>query len=99
MKIISETTLKQATEITSNAKYIIEYTLSNNAISRVMVSIYMLEKDDANNDVYVGTISYENEVINSSLPLKSNTTALMEDFNKILLNIKAIEFPNNEKNK
>ena len=92
MKIISTTTVKQATSEMENARYSIEYTLSDKILLRVMGTIYSLEKDRNGNDVYIGTISFENETMNSSLPINSNATDLIADFENILSKIKVLEF-------
>lgn len=92
MRIISSTTVKQAVSETENANYSIEYTLANDKLQRVLCSIYSLEKDENENNTYVGTISYENEVMNSSLPINSNATNLIAEFEEIILKIKSLEF-------
>lgn len=97
MKIISSTTVKQARKETLNAVYSIEYTIMNNAILRVIASIYNLKKDENENDIYIGTISYENDVMNCSLPVRSEAVAYFEDFESCLSEIKTLEFPPKEK--
>lgn len=92
MRIISSTTVKQAVSETENANYSIEYTLANDKLLRVLCSIYSLGKDENENNAYVGTISYENEVMNSSLPINSNATDLIAEFEEIILKIKSLEF-------
>jgi hypothetical protein len=91
MEIINSSTVKQATSKTENANYVIEYTLSNNDLLRVMVAIYDLEKDDSGNDVYIGNVSFENGIMNSSLPINSNATDMITDFEVILSKIIALE--------
>ncbi|NDV80842.1 hypothetical protein [Bacteroides sp. 51] len=86
MNIKSITLVTTAEAVTSHGKYHIEYTLLNDVLERVHTAIYVNDADSG--EMYVGSISYENETLSCSLPVQSKVAGYFEDFDRFLEQIK-----------
>ena len=87
MLITNTTVTKQATGETSNARYKFEYTITENRLTRVLASVFELQLDENGNEVFLGNISLENDIVNCSLPQKCRITPLFEDFESFMVQI------------
>lgn len=90
MDITSRNTVIKAKEITENANYEIEYSVSGKQVNRVSVSIFGLIIDKiTESSEYIGNILLENNSISCSLPSKEeNYVAYFTDFSHIVSLIK-----------
>jgi hypothetical protein len=87
MNITNITLTKQATAETGNARYQLEYSVSNGVLTRVSATIS--ERDKNGNEVYLGTIFSDNGAINCSLQASAKAARFFEDFEGFMEEIKA----------
>lgn len=78
----------QCTKTTVNAKYEIEYNVSDKLLTRVNASIHKLKPEDT--DEYLGTITLDGDYLSGTFPYKERiaSSKYFEDFNVILEEIK-----------
>ena len=91
MNIIRITTTKTAQERTDRAFYNLDFTITDNALERVVATVYTPESrpDSDTPPVFIGTITYENGQIFCSLPREAAIAGLMADFESSLSRIQA----------
>ena len=89
MNITNTIITRQATEETSNAKYNIEFTVSNGVLTRVFSSISAAKPDEHGNDIFLGNISLDNGIMNCSLQENASAAVFFEDFSGFMVQIKA----------
>lgn len=87
MDIENVTITKKATHKSKEAIYQLEYSINNGILSWIRATVNKIETDDYGNHVYIGSIHYENNMINCSLPAQSNVAAYFEDFKFIITSI------------
>lgn len=82
MNITRTTTTKTAQERTDRAFYNLDFTITDNALERVVATVYTPEScpDSDTPPVFIGTITYENGQIFCSLPKEAAITGMMADF-------------------
>lgn len=78
----------QCTKTTVNAKYEIEYNVSDKLLTRVNASIYKLKPEDT--DEYLGTITLDGNYLSGTFPYKEDIAPnkYFEDFSTIMEEIK-----------
>lgn len=78
----------QCIKTTSNAKYEIEYNVSDKLLTRVSVSIHSLKPEDT--DEYLGAITLDGDYLSGNFPHKEGIvpSKYFEDFNVIMEEIK-----------
>ncbi len=89
MKITNTIITRHANGETSNGKYQLEYSITNGTLNRVFANISRLPTDENPNETYIGNISYDNGMMNCSLPAEVKTTSYFEDFEGFMVIIKA----------
>jgi hypothetical protein len=87
MNITNTIITKQATAETVNARYSLEYSVSNGVLTRVSASIS--ETGENQNEIYLGNIFFDNGAINCSLQVHASAAKFFEDFETFLVQIKA----------
>lgn len=80
MDILTTTIIKTAEEKTLNAAYSLEFTTTNNQISKVQASVYTLPTGEHAEKQHLGYIIFENENINCSLSGSAPLTKIITDF-------------------
>lgn len=88
MEIVNVTTTKNAVSTTEIAKHNLEYSISNKQLIRVTDNMYGIKTAPEAEDVYLGQIVYDNEMISASFTGSSTASSLMADFESIMINIK-----------
>ena len=85
MNIIRITTTKTAQERTDCAFYNLDFTITDNALERVVATVYTPESrpDSDTPPVFIGTITYENGQIFCSLPKEVSIAGMMTDFENL----------------
>ena len=78
----------QCTKTTVNAKYEIEYNVSDKLLTRVNASIHKLKPEDT--DEYLGTITLDGDYLSGTFPYKEDIAPnkYFEDFSTIMEEIK-----------
>lgn len=78
----------QCTKTTVNARYEIEYNVSDKLLTRVSTFIYKLKPEDT--DEYLGTITLDGDYLSGTFPYKEGIAPnkYFEDFNTIMEEIK-----------
>lgn len=87
MEIENVTITKTAIHRAKHAVYQLEYSINNGVLSWIRANLNELTMDDYGNLIYIGNIHYENNMVNCSLPSKSNISAHFEDFESIVAKI------------
>lgn len=88
MDIINVTTTKSAISTTENGVFNLEYNISNNKLGRVNMNIYAIQTNPEKEDVYMGQICLENDLLSASFVGNVPTSKLMSDYEAILQQIK-----------
>lgn len=88
MEITNTTLIRQATATTGNAKYQIEYSIENGKLSRVHASIYGLNPENEENEVNLGSISFDNGYTNCSISGDRGASMHFGDFEEFMVEIK-----------
>lgn len=88
MNITNVTITKTAEEITRNADYMLEYSIVNDTLGRVHVSIREKEADASGNMPTLGTIYMEQGAVSCSIPSDRELGPLFADFDKMMKDIK-----------
>lgn len=88
MEIIKETITKSAISETNHARYSIDFSITDGNLTRVMASIYIKDKDNHENDICIGYISFENELINCSISNSVKPAIFFQDFDVFMKQIK-----------
>ena len=91
MNIIRITTTKTAQERTDRAFYNLDFTITDNALERVVATDYTPESrpDSDTPPVFIGTITYENGQIFCSLPKEASIAGMMADFENFMVQIQS----------
>lgn len=91
MNIIRITTTKTAQERTDRAFYNLDFTITDNALERVVATVYTPESrpDSDTSPVFIGTITYENGQIFCSLPKEVSIAGMMADFENFMVQIQS----------
>lgn len=78
----------QCVKTTANARYEIEYNVSDKLLTRVNASIHKLKPE--NTDEYLGTITLDGDYLSGTFPYKESIVPnkYFEDFNTIMEEIK-----------
>lgn len=86
MNIIRITTTKTAQERTDRAVYNLDFTITDNALERVVATVYTPESrpDSDTPPVFIGTVTYENGQIFCSLPKEVSIAGMMADFENFM---------------
>ena len=69
MNITSTVTTMTAIEETEKARFRIEYTIQDKSLSRVQFTIHKLQKDENEEDNYLGSIYVENDFYSCNIPV------------------------------
>lgn len=90
MNITSTILTKTAVETTSNASYNIEYTIIDEKLNRVQVSIEALAAGENIDHPYLGNIYLENSNLSCNIPIEESCTSALyfADFDMIVTKIK-----------
>lgn len=90
MNITSTILTKMAVETTSNANYNIEYTIIDEKLNRVQVSIESLAAGENIERPYLGNIYWEHSNLSCNLPVEDScvTAPYFSDFDMIMNKIK-----------
>ena len=74
----------QCTKTTANARYEIEYNVSDKLLTRVNASIHKLKPE--NTDEYLGTITLDGDYLSGTFPYKESIVPnkYFEDFSTIM---------------
>lgn len=88
MNITNVTITKTAEETTRNADYMLEYSIVNNTLGRVHVSIREKEADASGNMPTLGAIYMEQGAVSCSIPSDRELGPLFADFDKMMKDIK-----------
>ncbi len=88
MDITNVKITKDAKAETENARYLIEYSVNNGQLERVIVTVIQAEKDEMGNELYIGSITSENDTINCALPMSNKMALYFADFEGFVATIK-----------
>ena len=83
MNITNVTVTKIAEEKTENASYVLEYSVVNDELNRLHVSVNEKEADTEGNINPVGIIYMEQGVISCNLPAERELGSIFLDFDKM----------------
>lgn len=83
MNITNVTITKIAEEKTENASYVLEYSIVNEELSRLHVSVNEKEAGEDGNIKPVGIIYMEQGVISCNLPVKIELGPIFQDFDRM----------------
>lgn len=77
---------------TANARYEIEYNVSDKQLITVSASVHSLSPEQ-NNDSYLGTITLDGDYLSCSFPYKSKSSVskYVENFDVIVAEVKEIQ--------
>jgi hypothetical protein len=85
MEILNVTTTKSAACTTKNARYSIEFSISDNKLVKVTAGIYKLKTAGQPEDIYIGHIQSENNMVTASFTDSGIPgSGLMSDYESIL---------------
>lgn len=87
MDILNVITTKNATSTTENAVYNLEYSISNNKLIKVMVTIVGIKKENHAEDMYLGHILFENGNITASFIENVSVSKLFSDYENLMQQI------------
>ncbi|NDV80049.1 hypothetical protein [Dysgonomonas sp. 511] len=87
MDILNVTTTKNALSTTANATYNIEYSISDNKITKIIAAIYALKTEVSPEEIYIGQILFENDNTTASFTGKISGSKLFADYETILAEI------------
>lgn len=88
MNITNVTVTKVAEESTENADYQLEYSIVNDALTRVHASIRKKDTDGPGNAPQIGIIYMEQGVISCNIPMGEPLAPLFHDFDTMIDEIK-----------
>lgn len=83
MNITNVTITKIAEEKTENASYVLEYSIVNEELSRLHVSVNEKEAGEDGNIKPVGIIYMEQGVISCNLPVEIELGPIFQDFDRM----------------
>lgn len=87
MKIQNVTITKNATLITDDTLYNIEYRISGSELVQVTISIYKNNINPEQPEVYIGHIQLENNMLSSSFSIDATVSKHMLDYENIIRQI------------
>lgn len=88
MNITNVTVTKVAEASTENADYQLEYSIVNDALTRVHASIRKKDTDGSGNAPQIGIIYMEQGVISCNIPMGEPLAPLFHDFDTMIDEIK-----------
>ena len=88
MNITNVTIIRTAEETTPNADYMLEYSIVNDTLGRVHVSIREKKPDASGNMPTLGAIYMEQGSVSCSIPSERELGPLFADFDKMMEDIK-----------
>lgn len=88
MDILNVTITKSAISTTENAVYNLEYSVSNNKLSKVMATIYTVKPNGEQDEVYLGQIIFEHDMLSASFTGGVTASKLFADYENILIQVK-----------
>ena len=88
MDILNVITTKSATSVTENAFYNLEYSISNDKLSKVMATISAVKPNGDQDEKYLGQIILENDMLSASFTEGVAASKIFADYENILLQIK-----------
>lgn len=89
MNIIKTTITRSAEEITANGLFKLDYTVCDNVLERISVTIHKPSEKKGMPNEYLGSIVYEAAAVNLNLINTGNDySSLVEDFEQILATIR-----------
>lgn len=89
MNITNVTVTKVAEESTENADYQLEYSIVNETLTRVHVSIRKRDTDGSGDAPQIGVIYMEQGSVSCSIPEGESLAPLFRDFDAMVSEIKA----------
>lgn len=89
MNITNVTVTKVAEESTENADYQLEYSIVNETLARVHVSIRKRDTDGSGDAPQIGVIYMEQGSVSCSIPEGESLAPLFRDFDAMVSEIKA----------
>lgn len=92
MNITNVTVTKVAEESTENADYQLEYSIVNDALTRVHASIRKKDTDGSGNAPQIGIIYMEQGVISCNIPMGEPLAPLFHDFDTMIDEIKRVTY-------
>lgn len=87
MNILNVITTKNALSSTANATYNIEYSISNNKITKITAAIYALKTEEHPEETYIGQILFENDNTTASFTRRVSGSELLADYEAIFAEI------------
>ncbi|MDR1503592.1 MAG: hypothetical protein LBT43_14190 [Prevotella sp.] len=88
MDILNVVITKKAIGRTENATYNLEYSISDNRLLKIMATIYSLKTENQPDGVYIGQITFENEIVTASFMGKMQASKLFVDFEDLMRQIR-----------
>lgn len=96
MNITNVTITRTAEEKTENAFYMLEYSVVNDELSRLHVSVNEKEADEEGNIKPVGIIYMEQGVLSCNFPMERELGPIFQDFDRMQQDIREKSILNTE---
>ena len=89
MNITNTIITRQGETTTANARYQLEYNVTNGILNRISATLSELPSDDNPDGLYIGNIFWENGSVNCSFQMTMKAVKFFEDFENFMTEIKA----------
>lgn len=88
MNIVNTTTINTAIQVTANAEFMIDYTVTNGELSRVQATVREKTAGESAEKVALGYINCEHGTINCNFSENAKTSLLLADFERFMVQIR-----------